>query len=429
MKIMSHNFPYEAENGETDDTSEGWTMNTPLSQSLGGRPIALPQLRQSGNRSNPIAIVRNSPYSDSSDGELDGDDTSTIDLELDALNIATEKEERMLSSSLPSHLLRAPRLTALSDKQSENKPSIQYPTMLPPAMASAENPLGASGLSGVAFGTEDRTSYGSLRDSNSRGRFLDGPSSYRDKNTGDIRVLEHRVRFRDGQNMAQSLPASMSIGERIMQSRLKKKENTQSQDKPQPTSSLSALMDASIDDHKPSPVQQREGTMQQPKNRTVTFYDEEYSRSLPDNMLSTSLTALEVLQAGFGGKSAKHSSTDSDTCGSAQPDHSRAFEKLDELPRDAFGNNAILSRSLSDPTPEHLSSPALRARPSPNHHTHIPGSNGTIPPLHLATFQNSRPEAIYAPPVSHPLGPLPMQLPLSHDSNPDAECGFDLDME
>lgn len=414
MKTMSHSFPHEAEEGAADETSDGWTTtNAPISQSLGGRPIALPQLRQNGNRSNPIAIIRSDddPYSDSSDDEVGDGDTSTIHLELDALRIAAKsgKSGGGSSSSLPSHLLRAPRLTALPDNENQNKSAMQYPAMLPPAMSSAENPLG--GLSGVVFGTEDRTSYGSLRDSNSRGRFLDGPSSYRDKNTGDIRALEHRIRYRDGQNMAQSLPASLSIGERIMQSRVKRKENAPVQDNSQPTSSLSALMEASTDDHQVSSPQQAKDTMQQLKNRTVTFYDEDSARNLPADMLSTSLTGLEILQAGFRGNA----------CASAQPNYrpTTTQTNLDKLPRDEFGNNGMLSRSLSDPTPE-------QARPSPNN-SYLPDSDGTVSPLHLATYQNLHPAVICDPLDSQPLGPL--QPSPSHGANPDAEFGFDFDME
>ncbi|GAX16117.1 hypothetical protein FisN_3Hh403 [Fistulifera solaris] len=403
MKAMSsHNFVNEAEGGAADDDSpERWTMHAPISQSLGGRPIALPQLRQNnGIRSNPIAIVRNDndPYPESSDDELgdDDDDIDTIHLELDALSIATENSRSVYtSSSLPNHLLRAPRLTAISD--SDNKQALQYPAMLPPAMASAENPLGE---------TEDRTSYGSLRDSNSRGIFLDGPSSYRDRNTGDIRALEHRVRYRS-KNMSQSLPASLSIGERIMQSRLKRKESASSQDNHQP-SSLSALMEASTDNSTiSSPMQPAEDTTQQTKNRTVTFYDEDFTRDRPSDMLSTSLTGLEVLQAGFRGTAGA----------SVQPSHAlkMAFADLDKLPTDELGNNTLLPRSLSDPNPEH--SPSLM-RPNANH-SNLRGE--AVPPLQLASYPHSNDiNYTHDSQLTDPLQP-------SHDSNPDAELAFDMD--
>ncbi|GAX10206.1 hypothetical protein FisN_3Lh403 [Fistulifera solaris] len=404
--MSSQNFVNEAEGGSADDDSpERWTMNAPISQSLGGRPIVLPQLRQNnGNRSNPIAIVRNDngPYPESSDDELDDDDDdiNTIHLELDALSIETENSRRVYtSSSLPNHLLRAPRLTAISDN--DNKLALQYPAMLPPAMTSADNPLG-----GVE--TEDRTSYGSLRDSNSRGRFLDGPSSYRDKNTGDIRALEHRVRYRsNNHNLSQSLPASLSIGERIMQSRLKRKESASSQDNHQP-SSLSALMEASTDNSTiSSPMQQAEDTAQQTKNRTVTFYDEDFTRDRPSDMLSTSLTGLEVLQAGFRGS----------TGASAQQSHALkiAFADLDKLPTDESGNNALLSRSLSDPNPEYSSSVT---RPNPTNSNH---RGEAFPPLQLALHPHSN--AIKYTPDSQLTDPLQP----SHDTNPDAELAFDMD--
>lgn len=56
-------------------------------------------------------------------------------------------------------------------------------------------------------------SYGSLRDSHQRGRFMDGPSSYREPSSGKIRHLDHRLRYHGKQ------AKELNIGERLQQSR------------------------------------------------------------------------------------------------------------------------------------------------------------------------------------------------------------------
>ena len=56
------------------------------------------------------------------------------------------------------------------------------------------------------------TSYGSLRDSHERGRFLDGPSSYREPMSGKIRQLDHRLRYHGSRQPAAELN---NIGERL----------------------------------------------------------------------------------------------------------------------------------------------------------------------------------------------------------------------
>lgn len=123
-------------------------------------------------------------------------------------------------------------------------------------------------------------SYGSLRDSQIAGRFLDGPSSYRDKSSGQIKQWQHsrqKVRF-------QPSTASSTLGERIQEFRESQQEATPQQQNAtrspgEQPSSLSAIM-----------------SRQAP--RQSSFVDHEYSLQ-QENVLSTSLTGLELLQRGL----------------------------------------------------------------------------------------------------------------------------------
>lgn len=114
---------------------------------------------------------------------------------------------------------------------------------------------------------EDSPSYGSLRESQLAGRFLDGPSSYRDKTSGQIKTWRHqKVRFQS------SSEKSGTPGERM-------KEMRDQQDTPNSnSSSLSAIMSS--------------------QEASASFVDHEYSLQ-QDNILSTSLTGLELLQRGL----------------------------------------------------------------------------------------------------------------------------------
>lgn len=103
-------------------------------------------------------------------------------------------------------------------------------------------------------------SYGSLRDSQLAKRFLDGPSSYREKGSNEIKQWG-RVRFQQ-----ESFP-----GERMQES------GNQTDEK----SSLSALL-FSTESSAP----------------TSSFVDTEYSLQ-QEHVLSTSLTGLELLQRGL----------------------------------------------------------------------------------------------------------------------------------
>jgi hypothetical protein len=278
-------------------------------------------------RSTPIAIVRDkSSHSDRHPDTSDDDDS--VDVEFDAKEIA----DRNTSRSLPVRLLRAPFLGSVPS----NEDYISYQNMLPPPMELSEQPAAGGQLS-----ADQGTSYGSLRDSNVRGRFLDGPSSYRDKGTGDIRSIQHRVRFRDNSTISSSAPShSISIGERIMRSRKMQAKNEVDKPSEERTSSLSAMLESTDDSGiiDPDLPNQSLGvsTMKLPASQLPTaFYDDDSEDRLSSNMLSTSLTGLEVLQRGARFGSVQEGASD---------DYSDAPTAI---PRDSNNNFAMMSRSLS----------------------------------------------------------------------------------
>jgi len=369
-------------------------QHQPLSSSYAGRPV----------RSSPIAIVR--PKSDSRESSSDDDDDDDDRYRL------SDAHSAAAAQSLPSRLLRAPRLGSVPSREPY---MLQGGTdmVLPPPMA-VTSTTAAAGV----MDPGPTPAYGSLRDSHSRGRFLDGPSSYRDGRTGDIRprtLGRPRVRF-DQNALSQgtgsaniaSLSTStptISIRDRMMQARKQRQtasqttngndqsavvSSNQTHDGPpkEPTSSLSAILSAS--DSLP-PQQEPEATTSiQPLERP--FYEEDNGDSF---MLSTSLTGLELLQsssqplfAGTNKDSAMNSSgsvlhnthtmynvrsyagTDSATSTPVMTNQSAGhFEDLEELPRDAEGHNALLSRSNSDPTP-HLRPRQAPSIPSPQLQSH-----------------------------------------------------------
>jgi hypothetical protein len=279
-------------------------------------------------RSTPIAIVRDK--SGQSDRHPDtSDDDDSVDVEFDA--------DRNTSRSLPVRLLRAPFLGSVPS----NEDYISYQNMLPPPMELSEQPA-----AGGQVNADQGTSYGSLRDSNARGRFLDGPSSYRDKGTGDIRSIQHRVRFRDNSTVSSSAPShSISIGERIMRSRKMQAKNEADKPSEERTSSLSAMLESTDDSGitDPDVPDQSLGVsaMKAPGNQLPTaFYDDESEDRLSSNMLSTSLTGLEVLQRGARFGSVQEGASDDDS------------DAPTAIPRDSNNNFAVMSRSLSDPVPQ-----------------------------------------------------------------------------
>ena len=304
---MAHQFPREVDPQSEESDEQGQQQQH--QQESSPRDFAPHQRFHSGTiRSSPIAIRRTSMESgrsyDTSEDENEGDDV----VERDAIMLGNATQ------SLPTRLLRAPFLSSVPT----NEDNISYHNMLPPSCINSER-------------SDTTTSYGSLRDSHVRGRFLDGPCSYRDQRTGNIRPIQHRVRFRDNTTTTATDESMLSIGERIRQST--RQQQQREQESKEPTSSLAAMLEGN-DETTENDVQQ-----QALAAASIPFYSEHDTISrLPPDMLSTSLTGLEVLQRGLRP--------------SEQQGENVVDFELDELPRDVSGNNALLSRSLSDPTPQ-----------------------------------------------------------------------------
>jgi hypothetical protein len=360
-------------------------------------------------RSTPIAIVRDKGghqdrHPDTSDEE------ESVDVESEAVKIASGNTSR----SLPGRVLRAPFLGSVPS----NEDYISYQNMLPPPMALSEQPA-----PGEKVNADQGTSYGSLRDSNARGRFLDGPSSYRDKGTGDIRSIQHRVRFRDNTTISSSAPShSISIGERIMRSRKLQAINGVDKASEERTSSLSAMLEATDDSGiiVPDVPKQSLGVsaMKPSANQQSTaFYDDESEDGLSSNMLSTSLTGLEVLQRAARFRSVQEAASDSDS------------EAPTAIPRDSNNYNALMSRSLSDPVPRFgqlnlggVTNPATSGIASFLSH---PGYPPLPIPSHQVDTAASINSAIYQPGFVQ----TGVELAEPLDENPDIEGAFDMDME
>ena len=302
-------------------------------------------------RSNPIAIQRSSSdgYRDiDSDDENDHEDeNSDIDVEGDAIKLQRKYGSRVIQTYVPdstilqtsstrrrhsSSVLDAPYLGSLS------KSSNQVLSLPPMSLAGDSDFLGEPPQA-IA------TSYGSLRDSHERGRFLDGPSSYREPASGKIRQLDHRLRYQTRQ------PPELNIGERLQQSRklkelrLKKeksKNNGNGEERKETTSSLSAMMnEASKNGNTPGGGASTLGTEQmvpiQDKHVTSPYRERPLMSS---NMLSTSMTAFELLKS-------SNSST-------SNPPYSSTYAASEARPPMNFANSAgfqPLSRSMSDPSP------------------------------------------------------------------------------
>jgi hypothetical protein len=360
-------------------------------------------------RSTPIAIARD--RGGQSDRHPDtSDDDDSVDDELDAVQIAG----RNTSRSLPGRLLRAPFLGSAPS----NEDHISYHNMLPPPMELSEQPAATGGQ----VNADQGTSYGSLRDSNVRGRFLDGPSSYRDKGTGDIRSIQHRVRFRDNSTVSSSAPShSISIGERIMRSRKLQAKNEVDKPSEERTSSLSAMLESTDDNGIIAPDVPNQSLGVSAMNasgnqQSAAFYDESEDQLSP-NMLSTSLTGLEVLQrrAKFG--LVKEGASDSDS------------DAPTEFPRDSNNNNAMMSRSLSDPVPQFgqlnvggVTDPATSGMASFLSHS-------GYPPHSILSQQVDSTASINSALYQAGFEETGVGLTEPSDENPDMEGAFDMDME
>ena len=346
-----------------------------------------PLVAQSLPRSNPIAIKRvtGDRKREVDESDIDDDD-SDIDVERDAIKLQrkygnkiiqtyTQEGALMHSSNArvtdKSSVLNAPYLGSLS------KSSNQVLSLPPISLAGDSTFLGEP--------PDSIVSYGSLRDSQEQGRFLDGPSSYREPMSGKIRQLDHRLRYHGRQ-------PELNIGERLQQSRklreLRKKEESkkkkeglngtktdtdtdtestttkgEKKEKKEAKSSLSAMMsDASqnvntggvgVDDF-------QEGNLFLSTERMIPTQGE---NSMPRNshehrssmnssprnmhMLSTSLTAFELL---------KTSNTDTVLGGTIDnnPIYSATHGTATNLQPMDFRNRSgfqPLARSMSDPSP------------------------------------------------------------------------------
>eukprot|EP00529_Nitzschia_sp_RCC80_P011575 CAMPEP_0113461118 /NCGR_PEP_ID=MMETSP0014_2-20120614/11369_1 /TAXON_ID=2857 /ORGANISM="Nitzschia sp." /LENGTH=628 /DNA_ID=CAMNT_0000352855 /DNA_START=239 /DNA_END=2125 /DNA_ORIENTATION=- /assembly_acc=CAM_ASM_000159 len=197
-------------------------------------------------------------------------------------------------------------------------------------------PSSASALGSVATArgtTTTRTAYGSLRDSQEKGRFLDGPSSYREPTSGRIRQLDHRVRYhgRTAESPQVSISERMQQARKLKETRQKELANADSAGAAPSgsatntstststsasgtttPSSLSAMMDEVSKKEDPRPAVLQPMTAATENNR---WGDNSYRGGLghigdvdndddvddndndvPHAMLSTSLTAFEVLK-------------------------------------------------------------------------------------------------------------------------------------
>ena len=417
-------------------------------------------------RSEPIAIARRTdedgnPIPDDSDDESMADDAAYArqpePQDRFSRTNASSSSAQNFTNSLPSRLLRAPVLGSLPTSQgllsrTRGEGGGIPDTTLPPPMSldhepaplsleEGSRPSDATKRSGFASGQYRSTAYGSLRDSHSIGKFMDGPSSYRDGRTGDIHRLQHRVRFPDQSNrpIAASYSGSMSIGERMMLQTRKNKalaaanekqkqkqrglQSDQGGDPSRPeASTLSKLLMEEQDrsetqsDNISSPTQfHRQGISLGPS----AFDEEDRLGDLPPSyMLSTSLTGLEILQRGISTHNRSESTTSTHptsltTTTTTSTTIGESIFERDELPRDAQGNNALLARSLSDPNPrwrERAAAASTAPRQSPllpSLNSRAAASEGIqplflLPPVNSTTDSTATTTARRAMPQSSP---------------------------
>lgn len=389
-------------------------MNIPLSVSL------LP-------RSSPIAIV-GSPLTRKKEIEEsriyddgDDDDESDIDVEGDAIKLRRKYGNKIVqtyhqeSSILPSSssirrnygnkllssstsILNAPYLGSLSK-------STNQVLSLPPMS------LAGDIYDQVVEPPESIVSYGSLRDSHERGRFLDGPSSYREP-TGKIRQLDHRLRYYGRQpeiNIRECMQQSQKLKELRQKEQNKKKEGSKNnnegsdddtdnkgekEERKMATSSLSAMMNEASQNqsvHIPNASENARSD-----NIPREFYsslgleilvpiekgnipsiqnDQDERHQISNNpsprmMLSTSLTAFELL---------KTSNTDDTIRTDGKQRNLATLSSISPLVIKSNNNTASSSKQLNSQTteiPRKYSTSAFEplarsmSDPTPRFHTH-----------------------------------------------------------
>jgi hypothetical protein len=403
-------------------------------------PSSTDQSSLSHVRSNPIAISRPpaEKIKDPTGFETDEDEDDYDDLDVvarDAIRLRKKYGNSVVTASssyqpgmggeLPSQtprtLLKAPYLGSLSKSES-------HVSSLPPISLSEDPTL---------YNYDDEppmeiASYGSLRESHQRGKFLDGPSSYREPRSGQVRRLD-RNRFPGG--LSKSLQPTISIGERIQQNQKRNstlKQRAEVTDHEMGTSGLAVVLNmaskhenenenALVDDKEgserlePLRLPVVNGTEQIP-HRLSAFggEDEEaYDTFDPPTMMSTSMTAFEVL-------------------------HSTTFQRNITHSQVIQENFQPLARTMSDPTPNHLQhstmvspntlqnlnaldgngvilgSPAIAAYPTEGDVPHFWTTTGSPCITGVSVEGALLPPNTWAPDEPH---------------DPDKDAAFDMDME
>lgn len=327
-------------------------------------------------RSTPIAIKRTTHGDgkkdiDESEPDEEEDDDSEIDVEGDAIKlrrkygnkvIQTYNEESTILRASDTRLrergsvLNAPYLGSLS------KSSNQV-LSLPPMSLTGDDSFGGDP-------PESIMSYGSLRDSHERGRFLDGPASYREPMSGKIHHLDHRLRYHGRQ-------PELNIGERLQQSRklkeLREKESKKLKERSSDSDTQNSATDGGENKGQKPATSSLSAIMADAPQTADTVnkgFQDGYSRigseslvplhtgtnmsqglehgssmhSSPRVMLSTSLTAFELLTTS-NTKSPPYTSDQQD---STTLDVTSSYQKIDFRSQTGF---QPLARSMSDPTP------------------------------------------------------------------------------
>jgi hypothetical protein len=354
--IRQENRAYVEQSGGQYSPLVRTQHSTPSGSSLAPSTDQLPTTQ---TRSNPIAIARLAPEkvndtigfeagtdADDDDDDDDDDDAGIDVVERDAIQLRKKYGSSIVAASSSYHvgmanessskplgsLLKAPFLGSLSKSETRLN-------SLPPISLAGESTI-------YNYDEEPQTeitSYGSLRESHQRGKFLDGPSSYREPRSGQVRRLDrNRLPF----GLSQSHQPTISIAERIQQNQIRNsnsKQRTDATNKPvTEKSGLAILLAKASTEPVSEPLQEK---LQLPSNivtgeishRLSGFGGEEeeaYDKFDPPTMMSTSMTAFEVL----------HSA--SQTRNVPKPEiHEHSFQPL--------------ARSMSDPTPHLQRSPML----------------------------------------------------------------------
>lgn len=440
-------------------------------------------------RSSPIAIVR--PASDkgndptgfeTDDDDDDDDENSVIDVvERDAIKLRKKFGDKVVSAAsyqpnmamdddhhhsgvasttiLSKTMLKAPYLGSLGKSE--------YLMQLPPISLSDDPYQTTSGGGGDP--PAEITSYGSLRESHQRGKFLDGPSSYREPRSGQIRPLDNRTRYQTSASVSSSLPQPVSIGERIQQARYQQETRLKEQQLQKQVhlqghggvkesvgvSSLSLMMDeASKKTATSRPPDQRSALERPTKVGTIDYVPIRDTANVappdlsvfdPPTMLSTSLTAFEILRSSKSLTTPNYQQNHTQRFVEQQQQHTEAAAVAASTPKVDLPDKQFkpLSRSLSDPTPHHMQqtpvlAPSLQQLNTPRTHSNNNGS-GWVPTFALSGMNLNQPAAAAAASVDASMLPslydyasaqTPVMGSQSHvTSNPDTDEAFDMDME